>query len=226
MNGNEFAKLAAAMKTYFPRDNMLPTDEAMDLWYDALKDIPYTVASQAMKKYVMTSKFAPTIADIREQAASFQKENQEADEINEMAAWNIVWKAVGSSGDYERAEKNFNNLPKVIQRTVRTPKQLQVWALTQDMNVEVVSSNFMRTYRTEVAREKELRKLSPDILALISDAGILQESLRGTVIKNDESAIKSDESASSMGENIKLSNPMPEAARNKLQDKYKMRLGD
>ena len=72
MNVDEFAKLADAIKTYFPRDNVLPTDNAMELWFDMLKDLDYKSAYIALKKHVATSSFPPTIADIRKNASDFQ----------------------------------------------------------------------------------------------------------------------------------------------------------
>ena len=39
MTIKEFSLIAAAIKTYFPRDNILPTENAMELWYEELKDL-------------------------------------------------------------------------------------------------------------------------------------------------------------------------------------------
>lgn len=86
MTAKEFGILADAIKTYFPRDNVLPTENAMRLWYSELKDLPYQVAQTALRKYVATNKFAPTIADIREQAAELNAQEQGEDELNEISA--------------------------------------------------------------------------------------------------------------------------------------------
>ena len=37
MTIKEFSLIAAAIKTYFPRDNILPTENAMELWYEELR---------------------------------------------------------------------------------------------------------------------------------------------------------------------------------------------
>ena len=225
MTKEQFKILVKAMKAIYTQPSFIPDNDAFDVWYSMLKDMDYAVASRAVQMHIQTEERMPTVASIRNQAQKLTK-NSEVD-LNETEAWALVSKAIRRSAYY--SEEEFKKLPLIVQKAVVNPAQLREWALMEDIDgksMTVMQSNFMRTYRTEVAREKELRKLSPDILALISDAGILQESLRGTVIKNDESEKKSDESASSMGENKKLSNPMPEAARNKLQDKYKMRLKD
>ena len=64
----EFAKLAANIKTYFPRDNVLPSDRAMSLWYESLKDLDADAVMTGLKKYVLTNKFPPGISDLRSYA--------------------------------------------------------------------------------------------------------------------------------------------------------------
>lgn len=166
MNAKEFGFLADAIKTYFPRDNVLPTENAMRLWYEELKDIPYQLAHLALQKYVCTNKFAPTIADIREQVAELNNQNEE--ELNETAAWSIAWKAICNSGYH--AEEEFAKLPPVIQRTVHSPAQLREWALLENIDgktITVLQSDFQRAFRVEQQRERERSKLSPGVLKLM-----------------------------------------------------------
>lgn len=166
MTVKEFGILADAIKTYFPRDNVLPTENAMRLWYSELKDIPYQSAYMALRKYVSTNKFAPTIADIREQVAELNSQNEE--ELNETAAWSMVWKAICNSGYH--ADEEFAKLPPVIQRAVHSPAQLREWALLENIDgktITVLQSDFQRAFRAEKQREREQNKLSPDVLKLI-----------------------------------------------------------
>ena len=163
MTVNEFAQLTAAIKTYFPRDNVLPTEEAMDLWYAELKDLDYESASMGLRRYVATSRFAPAIADIREHAADYN----EPDLPNEMAAWQLVLTAIRNSGYH--AEEEFAKLPGIVQRAVVNPGQLREWALSEDVDgtwMNVTQSNFMRVYRAEAERARTVRKLPPDTLKL------------------------------------------------------------
>ena len=166
MTVKEFGFLADAIKTYFPRDNVLPTENAMRLWYSELKDIPYQLAHTALRKYVSTNKFAPTIADIREQVAELNNQNEE--ELNETAAWSLVLKAIRRSTYY--SEEEFVKLPDTVQRAVASPKQLREWATLEDVDgktLTVIQSNFQRTFRVEQQRERERSKLSPDVLRLM-----------------------------------------------------------
>lgn len=165
MTPKDFGILADAIKTYFPKDNVLPTEKAMRLWYEELKDIPYDIAKMALRKYVSTNKFAPSIADIRGQAAEL---SERGEEFNETSAWAIVLKAIRNSGYH--AEDEFAKLPPILQRTVHSPGQLREWAMLEDVDgkaLVVLQSNFQRTYRAEQERERELRKLSPDLLGLM-----------------------------------------------------------
>ena len=166
MTVREFGIFADAIKTYFPRDNVLPTEKSMQLWYSELKDIPYQLAHTALRKYVSTNKFAPTIADIREQVAELNDQNEE--DLNETAAWSLVLKAIRRSTYY--SDEEFAKLPPVVQRAVSSPRQLREWATLEDVDgktLTVIQSNFQRTFRSEQQRERERNKLSPDVLRLM-----------------------------------------------------------
>ena len=156
MTPKEFGELAAAIKTYFPRDNIIPTDRAMDLWYEELKDLPYAVAQISLRKYVATNKFPPTIADIRENAVM-------EEEQSELAAWHLVYKAICDSAYH--AEERFCELPETIRRAVGSPANLREWGQMETETVNsVIQSQFLRSYRAEVKRASDLRKLSADLL--------------------------------------------------------------
>ena len=131
MTFKEFGYIADAIKTYFPRDNVLPTEHAMSLWYEGLKDLPYQIVSIALKKYVQTNKFSPTIADIREQAEQLNQNNQKTD-LNENEAWTLVLKAIQRSGYY--SEEEFAKLPKIIQRTIGSSSSSSLPSLIRHQN--------------------------------------------------------------------------------------------
>ena len=163
MTAKEFGILADAIKTYFPKDNVLPTENAMKLWYTELKDIPYKLAYMALRKYVSTNKFAPTIADIREQAAELNEQSR--DDLNETAAWPLVLKAIRRSTYY--SDEEFCKLPKIVQRVIGNPSRLREMAMDENFNHGVESSNLIKQFRIEKQREREREKLSPDILRLM-----------------------------------------------------------
>ncbi len=200
MTAKEFGLLADAIKTYFPRDNVLPTENALRLWYAELKDIPYQIAYAALRKYVSTNKFAPTIADIREQAAELY--NQREGDISENTAWQLVWKAICNSGYH--AEEEFEKLPETVKRAVGSASQLRQWGLSEvnDNTISYWKSDFQRIYRLEQQKELERRKLSPDVLKLIQGQNTALEQQNRTQVeqKRDEECI-----------------PMPDNVKNKLK---------
>lgn len=205
MTAKEFGFLADAIKTYFPRDNVLPTENAMRLWYSELKDIPYQLAHTALRKYVSTNKFAPTIADIREQVAELNDQNEE--DLNETAAWSLVLKAIRRSTYY--SEEEFVKLPATVQRAVASPKQLREWATLEDVDgktLTVIQSNFQRTFRAERQRERERNKLSPDVLKLMRPLNNPQIEDKPTELSIDEQRMIAEENA----------RPVPDDFREKL----------
>ena len=153
--------IQAAYPNYKPQDKSV----AVNTWAEMLSDVSYEKVNVALKAYIQTDKsgYAPSIGEIRSKIQEiFTK-----DATTDSEAWQIVWKAICCSGDYGRAVDNFNSFPVAVQRSVGSPGQLREWALTENLNVEVVSSNFKKTYRSEIQKEQERRKLSPDILKLI-----------------------------------------------------------
>lgn len=205
MTIKEFAQIAAAIKTYFPRESILPTEKAMELWYMELNDLPYDTANLALRMYVATNKFPPTIADIRECAAKLSRGAQEG-ELNEMAAWQMVLKAMRNS--IYHSEEEFAKLPPTVQKAVVSPGQLREWAMAEDIDgtwMNVTQSNFMRTYRVEVSREAEARKLSPDLLRLagITAEKIAAENVEPKAISISEERIQAEKESVPMSEWLK-----------------------
>lgn len=168
MTREEWAVLVKAMKAVYTSPSFLPDQNAFDTWYGLLKDIDYKLLSFGLKKYMQTEWKEPSIAALRECANSIAPQSTE---LNETEAWEKVSKAIRNSGYH--AEEEFARLPKLIQKAVSSPGQLREWALSENVDgtwLSVVQSNFQRTYRAEVQREQERRKLSPDLLKIIDTA--------------------------------------------------------
>lgn len=167
MTREETIKILMVIQAAYP--NYKPPDKtvAVNVWAEMLSDIPYEKVSVAVKMYIQTDKkgFAPSIGDIRSKIQMlFSKE----DELNETEAWALVLKAIRRSAYY--SEEEFAKLPPVVQRAVSSPRQLREWATLEDVDgktLTVIQSNFQRTFRAEQQRERERRKLSPDVLKLM-----------------------------------------------------------
>ena len=168
MTREEWAVLVKAMKAVYTSPSFLPDQYAFDTWYGLLKDLDYKLLSFGLKKYMQTEWKEPSIAALRQCAQSLLTQKEE---INETEAWEKVSRAIRNSGYH--AEEEFARLPELIQKAVSSPGQLREWALSENVDgkwLSVVQSNFQRTYRAEVQREQERRKLSPDLLKIIDAA--------------------------------------------------------
>ena len=168
MTREEWAVLVKAMKAVYTSPSFLPDQYAFDTWYGLLKDLDYKLLSFGLKKYMQTEWKEPTIAALRQCAQSLAPQS---DELNETEAWNLVSRAIWNS--IYHAEEEFSKLPEIVQKAVSSPGQLEEWAKSGNIDGtwwSVVQSNFQRTYRAEVQREQERRKLSPDLLKIIDTA--------------------------------------------------------
>lgn len=108
MNKREFGQFVSAIKTYYPRENLLPNAEAISLWYNALGDLDYASASQMLLRWVETNKWSPTIADIRSEVAKASKPELETDWTG---AWGEVTRNISLYGIYREKEALDNMSP-------------------------------------------------------------------------------------------------------------------
>ena len=137
--------------------------ETVDVWNMMLSDYDYNLVAMALKAYILSdaSGFAPSIGQLVSKIQALTKPQ----ELSEMEAWSLVSKSIRNSG-YNSVEE-FANLPVLVQRAVGLPDQLRTWALDENYNEQVVASNFMRCYRTELNRHYELERMPNEIRELI-----------------------------------------------------------
>lgn len=164
---DETINILMSIQAAYPSFRVPDKTVAVNTWYSLLRDYEYSQVSAALKKYIQTNKssFAPSIGQIIDEISDIYSENEE----NEMEAWILVQKAIRNSTYH--ADEEFAKLPEIVQKAVSHPRQLQEWAIMENIDGRawnVMQSNFMRTYRAEVEKEKNMRKLSPDLLNLIS----------------------------------------------------------
>lgn len=161
MNYKEFGRFAAALKTYYPKDNLLPNEQAIELWYKALGDLPYEVASNALMILVQSSKFPPSIAEIREAAAKLIH--------GETKDWSKAWEeACRAMSRFGRDRKSlaYETLDELTREVV---DRLGYRNLCMSENVASDRANF-RTIYTELAeRRTETSKLSPQIQNMLGN---------------------------------------------------------
>lgn len=166
MSKDEFKILVKAMKAVYADPKFISDKDAFDVWYSLLQDLEYRTASTAVQKYMLSNKFPPSISDIREQYVSITS----PEVLSEMEAWSMVSKALRRSIYY--ADSEYDKLPEAVQKAVGSPEMLRSWAETDMKSIEnVVQSNFMRTYRTVLNREKEISKMPENIKMIMQFSG-------------------------------------------------------
>jgi hypothetical protein len=95
---DDFKILVKGMKAIYADPKFIPDKDVFDVWYALMNDLEYEYLNLAIQKHMISSKFPPTPADIREQYQSLI----DPEEMNEMEAWNLVSKAIRNSGyNYE-----------------------------------------------------------------------------------------------------------------------------
>lgn len=160
MTRDEMKILAKAMKAVYPQ--MMPDRDAFDVWYELLKDLDYRQASAALQRHMQTSKYPPTIADIR-QAVTAPKE-----EMPELEAWALARKAIRC--DPDSAKEQFDRLPELVQKTIGTPAALTEWGQLPSETVgSVIQSQFLRGYRVQAERQRTDAAVAPKVRQLIED---------------------------------------------------------
>lgn len=179
MTRDEVKKILMVVQAAYP--NFHPPDKTItvDIWHRFLKDYAYEQVNAAVGMYIRsdTSGFAPNIGDVVEKLQTLF----EPEDLNEIAAWGMVLKAIRNSGYH--AEEEFARLPPTVQKAVASPAQLREWALAEDVDgtwMNVTQSNFLRTYRVETAREKEMQKMTPEIRGMLDSRRNQPERIEGT----------------------------------------------
>ena len=163
MTEKEVRQLLAMTQAVYPNYNPPSREAAVNAWLMCLSEYDNNVVMAAFKAYMTTntSGFAPAPGQLIEILQTLTQPS----ELNELEAWSIVRKALRNCG--YNAEQEFAKLPTVVQKTVGTPQQLKIWACDSEFNENVVSSNFIKTYKTEVKRATELNKMPNDVRKLI-----------------------------------------------------------
>ena len=159
MYKKEFATFAAALKTYYPKENLLPNPQAMELWYRQLQDIPYQIAELTLNKWVATNKWSPTIADIREQAAAIKN----GDKPLWSDGWEEVLRAISKYGMYREAEA----LQSMTETTRKAVKRMGFKTICMSDNVMADRANFRMIFEQIADRESTAKQLPVNLSKLI-----------------------------------------------------------
>ena len=159
MTRQEFATFAMALKTYYPRETLLPNQQAMELWFQELSDIPYKVAEAALRKWVATNKWSPSIAEIRELTTSIQ--------YGERLTWGEAWEkalnAIRKYGSYNK-QAALDSLDPLTRKCVENIGYLD---LCMSENIMVERAHFQKIFEIYSKREQTDRQLPSPLIETI-----------------------------------------------------------
>lgn len=174
MTREEFGMFASALRTYYPRETLLPNPQAAELWFRQLQDIPFQIAEASLNKWVATNKWSPSIADIREMAASVQH----GDIPDWSEAWEAVMLAIRRFGSYQEGEA----LASLDELTRTAVKRLGFRNICLSENITADRANFRTTYEILVNRKQKEQQISLPLRELIQgiqQKGVMQIESKG-----------------------------------------------
>lgn len=109
MTREEFVKGMSVLATTYSRDM---TQEQVAVWYEFFERDQFEAFKNAVKQLCVTSKFFPSIAEIKAAMAENDTQQLTADQ-----AWDQVQKAISRYGYYQ-AEEAMKSLPETTQYAV------------------------------------------------------------------------------------------------------------
>lgn len=168
MTEKEFGKFSAALKSFYPREKILPTKQATELWFRQLEDIPYDLACISLNKWVATNKWSPSIAEIRE---SVNDLTQKA--LSDWSdGWQQVQAAISCYGMYRPDEAMESITDEITKETV---KRMGFINICQSDNPAAERANFRMIYEQLAERRKNEKQLPPALRELIAERLMLTD---------------------------------------------------
>lgn len=161
MNKQEFALFASALRTYYPKENILPNQQAAELWFRQIQDIDYRIAEIVLNKWVATNKWSPSIADIREQAAALT--------AGAPKDWGDAWESVRAAVRRYGSYRELEALESLDDLTRQAVKRLGYKTICMSENIATERANFRMIYEQIEQRAKQDSQIPPKLKALIDN---------------------------------------------------------
>lgn len=149
MNKQDILKAVAPLQLAY---NASLDDARLRLYVEMLSDIPPSILETAVKKLIMTNKFLPSIAEIREVAYGIKGIISGTAAPDESEAWGEVAKAIRSVGYYGK--------PKFSHEAITTAVNNIGWqdiCMTTNDGMNTLRSQFRRAYQLAAERQKDNR---------------------------------------------------------------------
>lgn len=161
MNRKEIINLLGIATANFPNMQERDMQPTAVLWEKALSDIPYQVAEKALIKVLSTSKFFPTVAEIREAATDLTQPRR----MDAMEAWELIGQAIRKYGFYDQSAA-MEFLPDDVARMAR---RFGWRELCHNENIDTLRAQFRMAWETESKREKEISVLPTEVRQILEE---------------------------------------------------------
>jgi len=157
------AVLLGILRVSFPRFYANATEEDMEasvsMWAYMLSDTTFEIAQMALQRLIATSKFPPTVADMRESIATIT--TPALPDSGE--AWGEVVAAIRNYG-YYRPKEGMESLSEPVLRVV---KQMGWRDLCLSENQMADRAHFLKIYEAMQKRAREERLLPDELRGAI-----------------------------------------------------------
>lgn len=154
LSRDDFKVIVASLKSAFPSWKM---DElTFNLWYTTLQDIPYPTLNKAAMNYIMTNKYNPTIADLRELSYRLSTDAP----MLAPAAWNQLIRALRQAYSPD-SEMYWDQLPDLTKKIVGGYSTFRQWGNTSLETLESVQRPMFIKRFDEYQRREMVDKITP-----------------------------------------------------------------
>ena len=146
MTRDEFKILVKGMKAVYAQPTFIPDQDAFNMWYALMGDLSYDVCAVAIKKYMLTNKFPPTVAEIREMASGIVN----GDPLTWGESWERALAAVRKYGSYNKGEA-LDSLDSLTRKCVESIGYME---LCMSENIMVERAHFQKVFEVFAKREQ------------------------------------------------------------------------
>lgn len=153
---DDFKIVMKGLVTAYPQSNFLNSEYAYNLWYTALQDIPYPTLNKSATNYIMTHKFPPTIADLRELSYRLSTDAP----MLAPSAWNQLIRALRQAYAPD-SEDIWDQLPDLTKKIVGGYSTFRQWGNTSLETLESVQRPMFIKRFEEYQRRETLDAITP-----------------------------------------------------------------
>lgn len=166
MTKEEWVVIAKRLKAVYSSQDFLKDVEAVDIWYELLKDLDGKTVQLSAAKWMQTEHFPPAPADLRKVT---EKNFLSPDE-----AWAMVSDSLWGCTSREKTNKVFDKLPDEVQKTLGSADAL--YSYTQgEWNESVSKALFIKNYKPTVERLKQESRVSKPIMKVLVGGDEIQQ---------------------------------------------------